>query len=203
MIELAKKYKNIKKIYEKNILGACKLTKDMLDEKGNRHPKDWPETPQSRGKMIYNPPKHNWVGYGLKVWDKYDNGNNDWIGMNGNPNEWAVAYHGTSTKAVKPICKANGKFFSTIKEGATRQKYKDDINIHKDSQKLYKICGEGAYASPSLKYASLYGGVIIMCRVNPKKLRIPQGDSEKKIYITDGTKNTIRPYRILFDLDRK
>ena len=41
-----------------------------------------------------------------------------------------------------------------------------------------------------------------MCRVNPKKLRIPIGDSEK-IYITDGTKNTIRPYRILIDLDRK
>ena len=201
MIELAKN-KKIKKIYEKNILGACKLTKDMLDEKGNRHPKDWPETPQSRGKMTYNPPTHNWVGYGLKVWNQYDDGNNDWIGMDGYPNEWAVAYHGTSKKAVKPICEANGKFFSTIKEGATRQKYKDDINTHKNSQELYKICGEGAYASPLLNYASLYGRVIIMCRVNPKKLRIPQGDS-KNIYITDGTKNTIRPYRILFDLDRK
>ena len=115
MIELAKKNKKIKIIFEKNILGACKLTKDMLDERGNRHPKDWPEPPQIRGGMTYNPPTHNWVGYGLKVWDKYDNGNNEWIGMNDkkNENEWAVAYHGTKEKAVKPICEANGKFFST------------------------------------------------------------------------------------------
>jgi hypothetical protein len=28
------------------------------------------------------------------VKDKFDNGNKDWIGMNGNPNEWAVAFHG-------------------------------------------------------------------------------------------------------------
>ena len=55
----------------------------------------------------YFPPDNNWVGYGLRVWDQYDNKNNDWIGMDGNPNEWAVAYHGTSEKAVKPICSKN------------------------------------------------------------------------------------------------
>ena len=202
MKELAK-LKKIKKIYEKNILGACKLTKDMLDEKGNRNPKDWPEPPQTRGDMPYHPPTHNWVGYGLKVLGQYDNGNNDWIAMDGNPNEWAVAYHGTTTKAVKPICEVNGKFFSTIKEGATGQKCKDFLNANDKSKSLYKICGEGAYASPLLEYANKYGGAIIMCRVNPKRIRIPQGKYEKKEYITDGTKNSIRPYRILVDLNSK
>jgi len=62
--------------------------------------------------MPYNPPTHNWIGYGLKVLGQYDNGNNDWIEMNGNPNEWAVAYHGTGASAVNPICKKGGKFFS-------------------------------------------------------------------------------------------
>ena len=200
MKELAK-LKKIKCIYEKNILGACKLTKNMLDEKGNRNPKDWPEPPQTRGGMPYHPPKHNWIGYGLKVLGQYDNGNNDWIAMDGNANEWAIAYHGTQTKAVKPICEVNGKFISTIKEGEFGQKCKDLLNTNKNSQKLYKICGEGTHCSPLLNNASEYGGTIIMCRVNPKRLRIPQREHEENIYITDGTKNSIRPYRILVDLN--
>ena len=200
MKELAK-LKEIKCIYEKNILGACKLTKDMLDEKGNRNPKDWPEPPQTRGGMPYHPPTHNWVGYGLKVLGQYDNGNNDWIAMDGNANEWAIAYHGTQTKNVKPICEVNGKFISIIKEDEFGQKCKDLLNTNKNSQKLYKICGEGTHCSPLLNYANKHGGAIIMCRVNPKRVRIPQGEYEKKAYITDGTKNSIRPYRILVDLN--
>ena len=35
-----------------------------------------------------------WKGFRFKVLDKYDNGKNDWIKMDGNPNEWVTAYHG-------------------------------------------------------------------------------------------------------------
>ena len=38
-----------------------------------------------------------------------------------------------------------------------------------------------------------------MCRVNPNKLRIPEQYGEDE-WITDGTRNSVRPYRILFDL---
>ena len=41
-----------------------------------------------------------------------------------------------------------------------------------------------------------------MCRVNPNKIRIPQGEYEKKEWITDGTRNTIRPYRILININK-
>ena len=197
MIELAKKNK-IKSIYEKNILGACLLTPDMLDKRGNRNPSEWPKTIETRGNMPYHAPTSNWVGYGLKVVDQYDDGNNDWIAMNGNPNEWAVAFHGTSVKAVKPICKANGKFFSTVEEGATGQKYKGYVNTNIKSKDLFPICGIGAYASPYLDEANKYSsGAVIMCRVNPNKVRIP----EERIWITDGTRHSIRPYRILIDLN--
>ena len=50
--------------------------------------------------------------------------------MNGNPNEWAVAYHGTSESAVKPILSKDGKFFSSYNEGATGQKCKDYKNVN-------------------------------------------------------------------------
>ena len=200
MIELAK-LKKIKSIYEKNILGACKLSPDMLDERGNRDPSEWPSSTEKRGGKNYYPPDRDWVGYGLKVLYQYDNGNNDWIAMDGNPNEWAVAFHGTSLGAVKPICKKGGKFFSTFQEGARGQKCCYDINVNKYSQKEYKTCGEGTYVSPHLDYSLRYfKGVIIMCRVNPKKIRIPEGYEDTE-WITDGTRNTIRPYRLLFKVN--
>ena len=77
-------------------------------------------------------------------------------------------------------------------------------NINPDSKNLYPICGEGTYCSPHLSYAKGYsgqGGVIIMCRVDPKLIRIPQGKYQNDEWITDGTRNTIRPYRILYQLN--
>lgn len=32
--------------------------------------------------------------FGLRVRTEYDEGNDDWLKMNGNPYEWAVAFHG-------------------------------------------------------------------------------------------------------------
>ena len=40
-----------------------------------------------------------------------------------------------------------------------------------------------------------------MCRVDPKLIRIPQGQFQDDEWITDGTRNTIRPYRILYKLN--
>jgi len=201
--ERMKKFSNthpkIISVFVKNILGACKLSLDMLDPRGNRLPNEWAQQGSKRGGVNYNPPGDNWYGYGLKVLDEYDNGNNDWIAMNGNPKEWAVAYHGTSERAVKPIVSKEGKFFSTAKEGATGQKCKNYPNINSFSKEEYPICGEGTYCSPNISYAEKYScGVVIMCRVDPKKIRVPQGTYSEDEWITDGTKNTIRPYRLLY-----
>ena len=53
--------------------------------------KNW-DNHGKRGGFDYYPP-YGWIGIGLNVKGKYDNGNNDWI-SNGNKNEWAIAYHG-------------------------------------------------------------------------------------------------------------
>ena len=47
-----------------------------------------------KGGWRYYPPKNGWKGFGLKVLNKYDGGNNDWLAHNGNRNEWAISYHG-------------------------------------------------------------------------------------------------------------
>jgi hypothetical protein len=206
-LEEFSKSDNIECIYEKSILEACKLSQDMLDERGNRDPSEWPKPPQKRGGMPYNPPTNNWIGYGLKVLDEYDEGNNDWIAMDGNPKEWAVAFHGTGASNVEPICKKGGKFFSRkVKGQAVRQKCEDLPNMNPKSQNEYEKCKQGAYVSPSLDYANYYAQnkespVVIMCRVDPNKIRIPKGYEEDE-WITDGTRNTVRPYRILIKLNK-
>ena len=73
---------HLKEILENNIITACKLTKNMLCSKGNRH-EGW-GVGEKRGGYPYYPPI-GWFGFGLNVLDIYDNGNQ---------NEWAVAYHG-------------------------------------------------------------------------------------------------------------
>jgi hypothetical protein len=203
MMEFANTHPEVINIFKKNILEACKLTLSMLDNRGNRRPDEWPKN-GVRGGMKYFPPDNNWVGYGLRVLNEYEN--NDWIAMNGNQNEWAVAYHGTSEAAVKSICQQYGKFYSTISEGAPGQKCKDFENINPLSKLKYPICEEGAYCSPKLEYACKYtnienNGVIIMCRVNPSLIRIPKGEYQDDEWITDGTRNSIRPYRLLYKLN--
>ena len=188
-------------IHQKNIMGACKLSLDMLDSRGNQSPNNWAKKGSKRGGIDYNPPDNNWIGFGLKVLGEYDD-NDYWVDCHNNPNEWAVAYHGTSDKAVKPICSKNGKFWSTKDEGAKRQKCKNNLNKNPQSKGKYNICGEGCYCSPFLDYAEKYSsGVIFMCRVNPKEYRIPEGEYEKNEWITDGTRNSIRPYRLLYKIN--
>ena len=76
-------------------MSACKLTGGMLDSRGNRE-SGW-GVGEKRGGFDYIPPQ-GWKGYGLKVLGKYDNGNDDWLAYNGNPNEWAMSYHGIGCK---------------------------------------------------------------------------------------------------------
>ena len=51
---------------------------------------DWPKNPSQRGKINYYPP-YNYTGFGLKVVDTYDNGDNTWIGQCNIDGEFAVA----------------------------------------------------------------------------------------------------------------
>lgn len=62
MQKLIKLRKEIIEIYQKNIMGTCRLTPDMLDKRGNRNPDEWPKEIEKRGDLDYYPPDNNWVG---------------------------------------------------------------------------------------------------------------------------------------------
>ena len=46
----------------------------------------------TRGGRAYKQPPHGWERKGLKVKGIYDNGNDDWLGID--KKSWPVAYHG-------------------------------------------------------------------------------------------------------------
>ena len=84
---------------EKGLMLECKLDQDLFYSKANKI--NWGNGGK-RGGFEYNPP-HGWIGIGLKVLGKYDGGNDDWLGNDGNKNEWAVAYYPIGGEYIKNI----------------------------------------------------------------------------------------------------
>ncbi|KAM3144855.1 hypothetical protein pb186bvf_003164 [Paramecium bursaria] len=121
-----------------------------------------------------------WKGYALKVQGKYDEGNDDWLKMNGNPNQWHIMYHGTNDFWVTLFL---GEVFRQL-----GQPYENDKDI-----RTGEIVGEGVYFSnhvevvenhsdARLRFGHLKYKILFQSRVRPQSLK----------QIED-----IRPYRIL------
>ena len=191
------KRKEIIKIKESILLEGCKLSPEIFDPKYDMKPDDWPKNPSQRGKINYYPP-YNYTGFGLKVVDTYDNGDNTWIGMCNKEGEFAVAYHGirSSIEAVKNILKSH------LKAGENQAYENDEDALH-----LGKPCGRGVYVTPKINVAehytkplyaeelNKYFRIVFQCRVNPKKIRQPKHKPE--YWILNGNGQEIRPYRLL------
>ena len=214
IINYIKKDKNLSVITYKSLLEGCILEDDMFDEKGNRYnDEEWGRN-EKRG-----PPHHledyipplGYLGYGLKVWDQFDNGDNTWLGYTNVEGEWYIAYHGTGNNEVI------GKIVREGLKKGPNQNHCNSENINELSNSIFPICGNGVYLSPEIEVAQDYSQdkegvdlngneyyIIFMCRVNPYKVRFAKkdysrywivgGDSFKK-----GNKSSdeIRPYRIL------
>ena len=69
-------------------MAAYRLNKKLLDHRGNR--KEGWGIYEKRGNKNYELPL-GWIWIGLNVLDKYDFGNNTWIGMENMEGEWCVA----------------------------------------------------------------------------------------------------------------
>ena len=208
-----KELQSLKEIHSSLIMGGCKLKPEMLDPRGNRE-SGWGEN-EKRGGFDYIPPK-GWKGFGLKVLGKYDNGNNDWLAYNGNPNEWAIAYHGLGAggdcKTVEDA--AHNVYTGGFKPGGGQacqnhkninSRYKPDPNDPNNDHS--KTVGIGVYCSPDpnvmdsyAKYSStnIKGKTYkmgFMMRVKPDKIRISGNNTT--FWVLNGTTDEMRPYRIM------
>ena len=203
---------NIEKVNEKSLLDALQISSNILDPEGNRS-SGWGIN-ETRGGETYIPPLNNWKGYGLKVSGLYDNGNDNWLNYENNKGEFAIAYMGINNflgETDKMISDLND-YSKNIKMLIKNRLYRSDDNSRNKGAFSflfsYKKCGDGVCLFQNPEYAENSAGiinvcgyqikVILMCRVNPKKIRQPV--NFKDCWILNPTPDEIRPYRILIKI---
>ena len=201
-----KSFPEIKNIHEKPLIEGCQLNTDIFDPNHNNQDPGWGIN-ETRGGEKYIPPL-GWFGYGLNVSKKYDNGNDQWLKYTNEEGVFAVAYLGLSNIYGNKKNYSNFMNEINLKEALKigyEQTYKNDINIKEKSKGEYKTCGNGVYLFQDPKIAENtasiidIGGVrykmLLMCRVNPKKIRQPKGFQD--CWILNPLPSEVRPYRIL------
>ncbi len=173
----------------------------LFDGNGHNLTGKWAQG-EKRGGYDYIPP-NGWIGFGLKVIGKYDNGNNDWLACNGREGEWPIAYHGAcvrnSSDEIKSIVKKIIE--ENLKPGAG-QGYSSYDDVKHPGNKV----GIGVYCSPKPSVMEGYAGIIevnghkykvaFMLRVKPDKIRYSNPD----IWVLNagnGDFSEMRPYRFL------
>ena len=197
-----KRYENTFNMICRNetLLNHVKLSSDFFEVKFNRDKHSWGNSKRKRGGEKYSPP-FGWKGFALKVLNKFDNGDNSWIGNEGKDGEWTIAYHGIGKG--NEFKKLINIILNNLKNGPG-QLYANLPNIRDNNNSLVGI---GVYLAPDIKEAERYSEkinlgkrknkfqFIIMCRVKPDKIREPGRYPFN--WIVDDNYDCLRPYRIL------
>ena len=192
-----KNFDGLKKVEEKPMLEFLQISSSILDPKGDRY-KNYSQN-AIRGGEKYIPP-NDWYGIGLNVENMYDNGNNDWLSSNNINGEFAVAYFGINN-SLNDFQEMVEELNSNIESMMSQKLYRNE----KDLRNPNLECGDGVCVFQNPQFAENGAGILdilgyrikilLMCRVNPKKIRQPA--NFKDCWILNPTPDEIRPYRIL------
>ena len=180
---------------------------NIFDSRYNNKDDDKWGTDEKRGKEKYIPPK-GWIGFGLNVEDNYDGGEACWLCFGGiYENEFAVAYY--------PITEEDDDIFleneiNNFREFDYYNLISKSLNIksHHNREKT----GKGTILYQNIKLAEKQASfididkdyifkLVLMCRVNPEKIRAPE--DYKEIWVLNPNSDEIRPYRILLKIYEK
>ena len=182
------------------IADVMNLNPDLLSGLGNNLLGQWAQG-ENRGGRPYKPP-NGWIGYGLNVLNKYDNGNNDWLACNGRPGEWCIAYHGACNGQSSDNVKIGIK---SILETNLRPGGGQAYQSHDDANHPGQKVGVGVYCSPEPSVIDGYSGIMninghnykaaFMLRVKPDKIRYSA--SRQDYWVVNGDFSELRPYRLL------
>ena len=82
--------------------------------------------------------------------DRYDDGNNDWLMMNDNDHEWAVGFHGSDKKGTENIVQTR------IFQEGRRQAYQNSEDINEKTLNKGSTCGRGIYFGSEIEIAEKY-----------------------------------------------
>ena len=147
----------------------------------------WYKKWASKGYLKDYIPPIGWTAIGLKAFNTHDNGDNTWIGRNNSIGEWYIGYHGIQT--LNSIEKIYNEGFRR----GNKQHYKNSPNINPLTKLSYPLCEERAYLMPDIEDATkfinhfLYNDykyiIILICRINPYKVRIVDFDNNKEYWM--------------------
>ena len=203
-IEKIKQIENVVEIEKKVMLDELIISPDILDTKGDRF-KGWGIN-EKRGRENYIPPLDGWVGIGLKVIDIYEN--NTWLDYRNLEGEYSIAYRGLNNYLNEKDSMINdlNYFIKDITKIVSEREFQKEEDIRTGFLGFFRVqCGGGVYLFQDPKFAENNAGIIhllgidykiiLMCRVNPKKIRQPK--NYESYWILNQTPDEIRPYRIL------
>ena len=163
-----------------------------------------PNTRQNRfrGKEIYDPP-YNWLGLGLSVLGKFDDGNDDWLEDISEESEWAIAYRGISSKNQEHIKDMLKHFIEERNLEIARINFKDKFGKKLNDKRHWGTIESGIYMTPYIKIAEKYTKtisfnnknykVLLMAKVKVSEIKEPKNSN---FWVLDNDK--IRIYRVLF-----
>jgi len=109
-----------------------------------------------RGKEIYYPP-YNWLGLGLSVLGKFDDGNDDWLEDISEESEWAIAYRGISSKKQEHIKDMLKHFIEERNLEIARINFKDKFGKKLNDKRHWGTIESGIYMTPYIKIAEKFG----------------------------------------------
>lgn len=194
------KFNELKTLKKELLIKNYNIDIKYFDNRGN-FLNQIPRNNLFRGKEKYEPPQNDWMGLGLNVLGKYDEGNDDWLEDISNKSEWAIAYRGiTSKNNSKYTIKDYLKYFivkGNLKIAETNNGEKINDKRH------WRTVGKGIWMTPSINIAEKYTQtilfnektykVLLMAKVKIDKIREPIGTNFWVLNNDD-----IRIYRILF-----
>ena len=195
---------NVVEINKKVLVDNLILSKDILEPRWDRH-KGW-GIDEKRGGENYIPPLDGWVALGLKVLNKYEN-NNNWLSYEGIKGEYAIAYYGLYNNLGnnEELISDLNEDIRDIKNIISERLFQDEKDKRTGFWIFREKCGGGVCLFQDPKFAEKSAGIVsvhgvnykilLMCRVNPKKIRQPL--EYDKFWILNPTPDEIRPYRIL------
>ena len=198
------------------LINYCKIPKERLDNLGDCVD-NWTINRKNGPPGYlkdYSPPL-GWIGIGLKVLNLYDNGDNTWLGTTINKGQWYIAYHG-----IKTLNSISGILNIGFRRGQF-QNYQNAKNENPLSYQSYPLCSKGVYFIPNftdatrntnvINYLGYKIRVILMCRINPYKVRIAKIGFNEESWIINGDElndingrirdDEVRPYRILIHFE--
>ena len=193
----------ISKLYELKsikynlLINDLKINENKFDNRGNFLNPNLRKN-KFRGKELYYPP-YNWMGIGLNILGRFDDGNDNWIEDISKESEWAIAYRGISSKNPNVVKKILKNFIENRDLKSAIVNFKKKLN----DRRHWKTIDSGIYVTPYIKVAEKYTQtisfnnknykVLLMAKVKIREIMEPKGSL---FWILNN--NNIRIYRVIF-----